>query len=54
MSISKSFKFHGGAASYLGVGILSFLITVFSIGLAYPWAVCMQQSWIVEHTDFEN
>lgn len=45
MSKSKNFEFHGGAASYLGVGIASFLLTVFTFGIALPWAITMRQRW---------
>ncbi len=48
--MSKNFKFHGGAASYLGVGILSTLLTLFTFGIAYPWALCMREAWKVENT----
>lgn len=50
MAKSKNFKFHGGAASYLGVGILSTLLVVFTAGIATPWAICMKQRWKVENT----
>lgn len=46
----KPFSFDGGAGSYLGVGILSFLLTVFTLGLAAPWATVMRMRWQAEHT----
>lgn len=49
MARSKNFKFNGGAASYLGVGILSFLLVVFTFGIGYPWALCMRQRWKIEN-----
>lgn len=54
MGKSKNFKFHGGVASYIGVGILSVLLTVFTIGIAYPWVVCMQQRWKTNNTSISG
>ena len=50
MSKSKSFVFDGGAATYLGTGILAFLITAFTLGFGYPWALCLFQKWKTKHT----
>lgn len=50
MAKSKNFQFHGGASSYLGVGILSALLTIFTFGIATPWAICMQQRWKINNT----
>ena len=52
--MKQRFQFHGGAASYLGVGIVSFLITVFTLGLALPWAIVMQQSWKINNTTLDG
>jgi uncharacterized membrane protein YjgN (DUF898 family) len=50
MAISKSFKFHGDVSSHFGVAILSFLLTVITLGLGYPWAVCMKEQWKANNT----
>ena len=50
MSKSKSFVFDGGAATYFGTGVLAFIITLFTLGLGYPWALCLFQSWKAKHT----
>ena len=42
--------FDGGAASYLVVGILSWLITVLTLGICLPWAIKMRYQWVTEHT----
>ena len=44
------FHFDGGAASYLGVGILSNLIIVVSFGILTPWAIAMRYRWVASHT----
>lgn len=46
----KTFAFDGGAGSYLLVGIGSFLLTVCTLGLALPWAICMRYRWRSQHT----
>tara|TARA_Y100000590_G_scaffold425335_1_gene533212 strand:+ start:94 stop:408 length:315 start_codon:yes stop_codon:yes gene_type:complete len=50
MSKSKNFIFDGGAATYIGTGILAFFITTFTFGLGYPWALCLFQKWKAKHT----
>jgi len=46
----KRFQFDGGAGSFLLVGIGSFLIMVFTLGLGTPWAIVMRYRWRTEHT----
>ena len=50
MGKSKNFIFDGGAATYFGTGILAALITVFTLGIGYPWALCLFQRWKAKHT----
>lgn len=50
MAVSKNFTFDGGAGTYLGIQLGAFFITLFSIGIAYPWALCMTQKWKAKHT----
>ncbi|WP_434422071.1 DUF898 family protein [Nannocystis pusilla] len=49
-SPAPTFRFDGGAADYLGVAIVAFLLTLVTLGLAYPWALCMVQEWRCHHT----
>ena len=49
-SNSKKFTFDGGAATYLGTAILGFLITIFSLGICYPFAVVLRQRWRAKHS----
>jgi uncharacterized membrane protein YjgN (DUF898 family) len=46
----RSFYFDGGAGTYFGTGILAFLITVLTLGLGTPWAICLRYSWRTKHT----
>lgn len=50
MSKSEHFQFDGGAATYVGTGILSALIAICTLGIGYPWALCLKQKWIAKHT----
>jgi uncharacterized membrane protein YjgN (DUF898 family) len=50
MAKTKHFIFDGGAATYFGTGILAALITIFTLGIGYPWALCLFQRWKVKHT----
>jgi len=43
-------KFDGGLLSYVGWSILGGLITILTIGIAYPWALCMVYGWRINHT----
>ena len=53
MSKSKSFVFNGGAATYFGTAILAAIITIFTFGIGYPWALCLFQKWKAKHTYIE-
>lgn len=46
----RPFVFDGGAGSYLGISIGAFLITVLSLGLLLPIAICMKYRWRSNHT----
>ena len=44
------FRFTGGAATWFGVQILGVLVTVFTLGICYPWAVVMTYRWKAKNT----
>jgi len=50
MAKSQNFVFDGGAATYFGTMILSILITILTLGIAYPYALVLQQRWKAKHT----
>lgn len=50
MAKSKNFVFDGGAGTYVGTCILAFLVTVCTLGIAYPYALVLKQRWIAKHT----
>ncbi|MGM9668382.1 MAG: DUF898 family protein [Faecousia sp.] len=43
-------KFDGTLLQQIGWGLLTTLLTVVTLGLAFPWAVCMMKKWEVKHT----
>lgn len=42
--------FDGGLAQLIGWKILGFLVTLITLGICYPWALCMVYGWKVKHT----
>lgn len=46
--------FDGGLLQLIGWSILGFLITVFTLGICYPWALCMVYGWKINHTIIEG
>ena len=46
--------FTGGLFSYLGIYILGAVITVLTLGIAFPWAVCMLYKWEINNTVIEG
>jgi hypothetical protein len=49
VSSDKSF-FDGGLLSLIGNTILNVLITIFTLGIAYPWVYCRSIQWRCKHT----
>ena len=46
--------FDGGFFSLIGWTIIGVIITVFTLGICFPWALCMQYSWKTNHTVIEG
>lgn len=44
------FRFDGGAATYWGTALLGGVITVFTLGICYPFALVLLQRWRSKHT----
>lgn len=43
-------KFTGGLFGLIGINIAQLLITVFTLGLGAPFAICMKEKWVAKHT----
>jgi uncharacterized membrane protein YjgN (DUF898 family) len=52
-SIQSSY-FDGGLLTYIGWIILGFLVTVVTLGICFPWALCMVYGWKINHTVIEG
>ena len=42
--------FDGGLLQLIGWQILGALVTLFTLGICYPWAICMIYRWEAKHT----
>lgn len=42
--------FDGGLFQLIGYTLLGILITVFTLGICYPWAITMVIDWKTKHT----
>ncbi|MDR3193318.1 MAG: DUF898 domain-containing protein [Treponema sp.] len=43
-------KFDGGLLQLIGWSILGSLVTIFTLGICFPWALCMIYGWKINHT----
>lgn len=46
--------FDGGLLGLIGVNILTAVLAFITIGIAYPWLICMKLNWITSHTVIEG
>lgn len=46
--------FDGGLLSYIGYCILGSIITTVTLGICFPWAICMLYEWRINHTVIEG
>lgn len=46
---NKSY-FDGGLFQLIGWRLMAGIITVCTLGIAFPWAVCMMYAWETKHT----
>lgn len=42
--------FDGGLFQFIGWVLLGALITILTLGICFPWALCMVYSWEAKHT----
>ena len=42
--------FDGGLLQLIGWQILSGIVTMLTLGICYPWAICMLYRWEAKHT----
>ena len=46
--------FDGGLFALIGWHLLGWLVTIFTLGICYPWAICMIYGWETNHTVIEG
>jgi uncharacterized membrane protein YjgN (DUF898 family) len=46
--------FDGGLFQLIGWTILGAIVTFFTLGICYPWALCMVYKWRIENTVIEG
>lgn len=46
--------FDGGLLELIGWKIIGGMITFFTLGICYPWALCMVYGWKINHTVIEG
>ena len=46
--------FDGGLLSLIGWLLLGGFVTVITLGICYPWALCMVYGWKINHTVIEG
>ncbi|EIE7093690.1 hypothetical protein LDQ24_002001 [Listeria monocytogenes] len=46
--------FDGGLLQYICWTILGTLVTICTVGICYPWALCMVYGWKINHTVIEG
>lgn len=51
---TRQFAFDGGAGTYFGTALLAFLITVFTLGICYPFALVLRERWRAKHSYIEG
>jgi len=42
--------FTGGLLGLIGINLLQALITLCTLGICAPWAICIKERWIAKHT----
>ena len=47
-------KFTGGLLGLIGISILMVLLSVVTLGIGLPWALCMRQRWYAKHTHIDG
>ena len=54
MSKSGRFRFHGGAATYVGTALLGALITICTFGICYRFALVLRERWRAKHSSIDG
>lgn len=47
-------EFDGTLLGMIGIGLLSTLICILTLGIGMPWAICLAQRWYADHTIIDD
>lgn len=47
-------RFDGGLLGLIGLNIVNGFVTLFTLGIAYPWAYCRSLRWKAKHTVYDG
>lgn len=50
----KMLSFHGQGSTYFGIAFVNFLLTIFTLGLYYPWAKAKNRQYIWNETELDG
>ena len=42
--------FDGGVLELLGINLVTWLLSIVTLGIAVPWLICLKHNWITNHT----
>jgi len=54
MPSGTNFKFIGGAGNYIGTQLLALVITLFSGGICFPFALVLLERWKAKHASIDG
>ncbi|EQK42211.1 DUF898 family protein [Paraclostridium bifermentans] len=47
-------RFEGNILGFIGVNILAAIITLLTLGIATPWAMCIKYRWEIDNTTIDG
>lgn len=50
MNPTNQSYFDGSILSYIGYSLLTAFVTIITLGLGTPWAICIMLEWKISHT----
>ncbi len=54
VALKSESYFDGDMVSYIGLVVVTFLLSLVTFGLAFPWVYCMTVRWTTNHTVIEG
>ncbi|MFU0824554.1 hypothetical protein [Clostridium sp.] len=54
ISMSSKSYFDGTLLQYVGWSLIGIIVTVCTLGICYPWALCKLYGWKINHTVVEG